>query len=186
MAALQHFFDAERTRRGWSMREAAKRSKISPSKAYAIANGDDNVEFETFENIAAAFSMSPAELAVAIGKGAVNDDPRRVPIHAALRNVPDEQLATVELMIRSLAVQPVNKGPYNRLRDGTDNRRVAHRRALDEHSTPQDDTDINGGITRRNQTVKGLLLNVMTAIGGPLWPSNPTARPRGSALLLPV
>lgn len=130
MAALQHFFDAERTRRGWSMREAAKRSKISPSKAYAIANGDDNVEFETFENIAAAFSMSPAELAVAIGKGAAGDDPRRVPIHAALRDVPDEQLATVELMIRSLAVQPVNKGLRNGLRDDTDNSHSGGRRIL--------------------------------------------------------
>src|SRR2546423_375070 len=51
MSALQQFFDAERTRRGWSMRETAKRSQISLSKAYAIVNGDDNVEFETFENI---------------------------------------------------------------------------------------------------------------------------------------
>jgi transcriptional regulator with XRE-family HTH domain len=69
VAALQHFFEAERLRRGWSVREIARRSNISASKAYAIINGDDNVEMETFENIAAAFDMTPAGLAGVIGKG---------------------------------------------------------------------------------------------------------------------
>lgn len=102
MPALQRFFEAERLRRGWSIRDTAKHCKISPSKAYAIRDGDDNVEFETFENIATAFSMSPAELATAIGKGPVTDDPELAPIHARLREVPRESLGLVDRLIATL------------------------------------------------------------------------------------
>jgi transcriptional regulator with XRE-family HTH domain len=111
--ALQNFFDAERKRRGWSMRQLATLSKISLSKAYAIANGDDNVEFETFENIASAFDMSPAELATAIGKGPAPVDAKLAPIHAVLRTVPAEKLNTVELMLRGLTTdsEPPAKSP---------------------------------------------------------------------------
>lgn len=176
MTALQHFFDAERLRRGWSMQEIAKRTQMSRSKAYAIVNGDDNVEFETFENIASAFSMSPAELAVAIGKGAASDDPKRVPIHAALRQVPDEQLATVEMMIRGLAapVQPLHKGPTSR-------RRSAPTITSETPSRKHDGSTANGGETGAQGGVSTVyrhparrwpnLLNTVKAAFVPLLPS---------------
>lgn len=102
MPALQRFFEAERQRQGWSVRQAAKHCRISVSKAYAIEAGDDNVEFDTFENIAGAFGMSPAELAIAIGKGPANDDPKRAQLQALARNVADEHVGAAELMLRGL------------------------------------------------------------------------------------
>lgn len=124
MPALQQFFDAERQRRGWSMRETAKRSLMSVSKAYAIANGDDNVEFETFENIAAAFGMAPAELAVAIGKGAADANPDDVEIMALSRQVAPELKTAAKDMLRVLA-SSFTRPPSNGRRDATANRRRA-------------------------------------------------------------
>jgi transcriptional regulator with XRE-family HTH domain len=106
MPALQHYFEAERLRRGWSMREAAKHCQISVSKAYAIANGDDNVELDTFKNIATAFRMSPAELHIAIGEGPAGESPKRAPLFALIREVPDDKLETVDLVVRPFAVVP--------------------------------------------------------------------------------
>lgn len=124
--ALQNYFTAERLRRGWTMRQAAQRSQISLSKAYAIANGEDNVEFETFENIASAFGLTPAELAVAIGKGSPEDDPTEVHLLATYRQVPDERRSAVLDMVRGLAVQPIRPPRPNRRRQAEANtRRVA-------------------------------------------------------------
>src|SRR5258708_28199077 len=98
------------------MRELAKRAQISLSKAYAISNGDDNVEFETFENIATAFHMSRAELAVAIGKGPAAENPERVALHAMVRDVADADVSIVERWLRpfigsprSMPVEPTNR-----------------------------------------------------------------------------
>lgn len=103
--ALQFFFDAERRKRGWSMRDLAEKSQISISKAYAIANGDDNVEFETFENIAAAFNLSPAELAAAIGKGP-GDKPAVLTLISRLRGLPDHDLAFLERLLSGFSGNP--------------------------------------------------------------------------------
>jgi transcriptional regulator with XRE-family HTH domain len=135
VSALQHFFDAERQRRGWSVREAAKRSQISLSKAYAIVNGDDNVEFETFENIATAFNMTPAELATAIGKGAPQDDPAHALGAALFRAVPIERQPAAIDMLRGLQVQPT-RTPRKSLVDGAGKRREASRRELLTGSDP--------------------------------------------------
>src|SRR5436309_734111 len=102
VAALQHFYDAERQRRGWSVRKTAHETKMSVSKAYAILNGEDNVEFETFENIATAFNMTPAELATAIGKGRPVDDPTEVEVLARYRAVPAEKKLAAIDMLRGL------------------------------------------------------------------------------------
>lgn len=88
------------------MREIAERTKMSKSKAYAIVNGDDNVEFETFENIATAFNMTPAELATMIGKGSPADDPAEAEVLARYRAVPPEKKPAAMDMLLGLAVQP--------------------------------------------------------------------------------
>lgn len=103
------------------MRDAAKRSNISLSKAYAIVNGDDNVEFETFENIATAFGLTPAELAIAIGKGSAEHDPAEARVVALYRQVPADKRPAAEDMLHGLAVQPT-RPPANRRRDGLANR----------------------------------------------------------------
>ncbi len=118
VAALQNFFRDERRRRGWSVRDAAARAKISPSKAYAIENGDDNVEFETFENIATAFGLTPAELATAIGKGKPDHDPDEASLLAAYRQVPHEKRPAAHDMLHGLVVRPIT--PPRRRRRVTD------------------------------------------------------------------
>lgn len=117
MPALQQFFKDERLRRGWSVREAAQRSQISPSKAYAIENGDDNVEFETFENIATAFDLTPAELAVAIGKGTPALNPDEARWVSYYRRIPVEQRPFIEKAVYSIGegpVQPIVPKPPRR------------------------------------------------------------------------
>lgn len=148
MSALQHFFDAERLRRGWSMREIANRSRMSLSKAYAIVNGDDNVEFETFENIATAFAMTPADLAIAIGKGSPEHSPDEVEMLAIYRQVPTDQRPFVQAALRGLAVQPLNRGPDNRVRDRRANRSRPPVTEIDHNTAPRPEDDANPGITR--------------------------------------
>lgn len=101
---MQHFFESERLRRGWSVKELADRSKISLSKAYQIRGGEDNVEFETFENIAAAFSLTPAELATVIGKGRADDDPDTIEAMAIYRQVASEKRSAAKDMLLGLVL----------------------------------------------------------------------------------
>lgn len=131
MPALQRYFDAERQRRGWSVREVADRSHISLSKAYAIIKGDDNVETETFENIAVAFGMTPAELFAALGKGTADEHPQRITVQALLRDVPDDDLGTVERIVRTFA-RAKSRGKSNAQ---TRRRHVSTRSAGDENGS---------------------------------------------------
>lgn len=164
MPALQQYLNAEIDRRGWSVREFARRAKISLSNAYLIVrDGEDNVRRDTFENIASALFMSPAELAVAIGKGAATDDPKRVLIHAALRQVPDDQLETVELMIRGLAIQPAQRAKGRSV--GSANGRKPSRAELLNGAAPRDPQErkrrqfgITGPKTYREHAVHAMQL----------------------------
>lgn len=118
------------------MREIADRARISPSKAYAITNGDDNVEFETFEAIADAFGMSPAELATAIGKGPAGDDPELAPMHARLRQVPKDQRTVVDRLIATF-IPPTRAKSH----PATDTKRSQRDRNVSSNGPeePQDD-----------------------------------------------
>ena len=108
MPALQQFLKAELPRRGWSMEYFARHAHLSLSTTYLIVrDGKDNVRRETFEHIAAALGMTPAELMVAIGKGAEDDNPRRAVLHALLRQVADEDLPVFERLTRPFVAQPV-------------------------------------------------------------------------------
>lgn len=104
MTALQQFFESERLHRGWSMKEIADKSKISLSKAYQIRDGEDNVEFETFENIASAFGMTPAELATVIGKGRTEDDPETIEAMAIFRRIAAEKRSAARDMLLGLVL----------------------------------------------------------------------------------
>lgn len=134
--ALQRYLQAELPRRSWSIPEfAARVDGMSQSNAYRIIrDGFDNVEFATFEAIAATLGMSPAELAVAIGKGSAVDDPEEAQVIAAYRQIAIEKRAAAFDMLRGLAVQPTTPPDANRRR-----RRVANRPAeRDPRVTSQD------------------------------------------------
>lgn len=103
MAALGTFLRDELLRRDWSVEEFAHRADISTSLGYQIIrDGKDNVRQDTFDGIASALSMAPADLMVAIGKGQPHDDVKRAPIHAAIREIPEEQLGLADRMLRIL------------------------------------------------------------------------------------
>lgn len=150
MSALQYFFNAERLRRGWSVREAAERAQISVSKAYAIVNGDDNVEFETFENIASAFDMTPADLATVIGKGSPEADPQLAHVQALLRQVPDEHLSTIEMILR----------PFMRVKPHPDRSAKPRRGRINTHSSSDQSGPDNPLATTYRTIGQGLTLSV--------------------------
>ncbi len=135
MAALQKFLRDELHRRDWSIEEFASRAGISTSNGYLIIrDGKDNVRTDTFEGIAAALSMTPADLMVATGKGATSDDdPLRMPLHAIVQQVALEDLNTAYRVLHGFIAPSENakdrrandaKAPgasrKRRLKDGSD------------------------------------------------------------------
>lgn len=117
MPALQNFLRDELPRRGWSMKDFASHARLSLSNAYLIVrDGEDNVRSDTFENIATALGMTPAELYVAIGKGRLDDDPERVPVLAAVRQIAKEHLDAVDRIVRAFVVVPPTVGKRNHAR----------------------------------------------------------------------
>lgn len=112
MAALQRFLQQELPKRGWSVEEFARRASISKSNGYLIIrDGKDNVRQDTFDNIADALNMSPAELAAAIGKSASASDTEEAELLALFRQVPSEHRPAAKQMLRGLRVEPVTKRP---------------------------------------------------------------------------
>jgi DNA-binding Xre family transcriptional regulator len=110
MAALQKFLRDELHRRDWSIEEFASRAGISTSNGYLIVrDGKDNVRTDTFEGIALALSMTPADLMIATGKGTVSDDdPLRMPLHAIVRQVAIEDLNTAYRVMRGFIAPSVD------------------------------------------------------------------------------
>jgi transcriptional regulator with XRE-family HTH domain len=173
--ALQNFFRDERQRRSWSIRDASTHCRMSLSRVYGLENGDDNVEFETFENIASAFGMTPAELAVAIGKGRPDDDPDEARLLAAYRQMPQEHRPTVIQMLHSLAVQPLRppakrRTPQDAMRPGE------HARELTGSHEPGTDDGNNTPVRVAHRWVNSAaaLLSHLTLNTLP-WPVRPAA-----------
>ena len=103
MSALQQFLEGELERREWTIKEFATRSHLSLSNAYLIVrDGKDNVRQDTFEDIAAALSMTPADLMVAIGKGKLGEDPERLPLLTLVRQVPSPELGLAHRILKQL------------------------------------------------------------------------------------
>ncbi len=130
--ALQRYLKAEIERRGWSMEQFADRAQLSLSNAYLIVrDGKDNVRQNTFDSIAAALGMTPAELASAIGKGAPEEHPQRITILALLRDVPDDDLSTVDRIVRT----------FTRVNPSPDHPAKARRPRPNTHSSRPDSGD---------------------------------------------
>lgn len=110
MAALQKFIRDEIVRRQWTVPEFARRSGISPSLAYQIIDGRDNVRRSTFESIASALGMTPAELATAIGSGDEPLTPREVQMVVAFRSLPEAEQSMLERFVQGLRLQRPRTG----------------------------------------------------------------------------
>ena len=152
--ALQRYLSAEIEQRGWSVEQFAARAQLSLSNAYLIVrDGKDNVRQNTFDNIAAAFGMTPAELASAIGKGAPEEHPQRITVQALLRDVPDDDLSTVERIVRT----------FTRVRPSPDHAAKARRQRPNTHSSRPTSDDDDALARCYNPVSQGLMRSVSAA-----------------------
>jgi transcriptional regulator with XRE-family HTH domain len=108
VAHLSRFLKDEIPRRGWTIPTFARRANLSNSNAYLIVrDGKDNVTQDTFDDIATALDMAPAELMVAIGKGNSPEDAERVVMHATVRQIPKANLSLAQrLLLAFVSPQP--------------------------------------------------------------------------------
>lgn len=87
--------------------EFAKLAQMTRSHVYFILNGERrNVRSDTLDKIAAALRMTPAEMAVAMGKAGPSSDPDEVEMLALFRQVPAHKRPAATDMLRGLAVPP--------------------------------------------------------------------------------
>ena len=104
MSALQQFVSDELDRRKWSVPEFARRAEISTSLAYQIIDGKDNVRRNTFDKIASAFDLTPAQLADAIGRdGALS--PEHASVIATYESIPkDKRSVWLDIGVGSISL----------------------------------------------------------------------------------
>ena len=132
MSALGSYLEDELHRRDLSPEDFGRRSGLGTSHVYQIIRGQKtNVRQSTIDRIAEGLGMTPAELMVAIGKGAADDSPKRASLHALLRLVPDEDLSTIERVVRPFVVSPAQRRSIGR-QDGVSNRLKAKQRELEQ------------------------------------------------------
>jgi len=132
VSALGSYLEDELHRRDLSPEDFGRRSGLGTSHVYQIIRGQKtNVRQSTIDRIAEGLGMTPAELMVAIGKGAADDSPKRASLHALLRLVPDEDLSTIERVVRPFVVLPAQPRPSAR-HDARSSRLKAKQRELEQ------------------------------------------------------
>jgi hypothetical protein len=159
--ALQNFLRDELLRRDWSIEEFSRRALFSTSLGYQIVrDGKDNVRQDTFEGIATALSMTPAELMVTIGKGGIGDDPKRTPLYAFVRQIPDADLETAGRVIQAFTTARTANGQHA----DSDNRQPGRRRPLKAVPPITDETSGDGRIPTWKRSVKHHAANALAAL----------------------
>lgn len=148
--------------------EFAKLAQMTRSHVYFILNGERrNVRSDTLDKIAAALSMTPAEMAVAMGKAGPGDDPDETEVLALFRRVPVDKRPAATDMLRGLAVQPT-RPTTNRRQDVEANRQRAALRKL-EHGTDQGEdhgasSPLTPWLRRASDLVQGLTAQLAPAL----------------------
>lgn len=140
--ALALFLRRQLEERGETAEQFGKRIGLNSSGIYQILREQRQyVQDRTLDKIAEGLGMTPAEMAVAIGKGTPQDDPEESEVLALWRQLhPDRKPAAREIL-QGWAVQPINRGPDNRRRDGQHNR---SKRPAAQHDVSHGQQDENG------------------------------------------
>jgi len=99
----QYVFDRI-SERGETPEEFAVRNGINPSGLYKFLRGAyAEPRQTTLDKIASGLNLTPAELLVATGKGAIEDDPEDAELLALIRRLPEEHRPTVKTILRELS-----------------------------------------------------------------------------------
>jgi transcriptional regulator with XRE-family HTH domain len=105
---LDRFAQQQLDAQGLTVKEFARRSGLGLSHAYQILRGErTRPSAETFDAVARGLNMTPAEMAVAMGKGTESDDPEEVEWLALVRQLAPEKKPAARDYLRFMAAQGV-------------------------------------------------------------------------------
>jgi transcriptional regulator with XRE-family HTH domain len=129
---LSAFARRQLAAQGLSVKEFARRADLGLSHAYQLIRGErPRPSAETFDAIARGLNMTPAEMAVAMGKGVVDLAPDEVEMLAIYRQVPPEEKPIIKRQLRGLAIPPTTP---NRTKRSASQKRST---TLEEHNGEQ-------------------------------------------------
>jgi transcriptional regulator with XRE-family HTH domain len=111
VVSLAEFTRRQMTLLGIDAKTLSKRSGLGLSHIYQIIKGErPRPSAGTLDAIARGFGMTPAEMAIAMGRATPEDDPEESELVALFRLVPTSQRQTVKQILRGLAIQPLANG----------------------------------------------------------------------------
>ena len=144
--ALSLFLSRQLDAMGLTAEQFARKAGLNASGIYQIVRGERiYVQDRTLDKIAAALNMTPAEMALAMGKAAATEDPDEAEILALFRDVPTEKRSAAKDVLRGLGIQPTSRGRVSsRIR-----RPVSKPRTLDQHDDRQPPHGPDDGLTPR-------------------------------------
>lgn len=154
--------------RDLSQSDIARLTGVSPSRVSIWRSGKGRPEPRNLERMAEVFGFSYDELmrlcGYRVSESPVEVDPDETELLALFRQVPDDQRPVVKLMLRGLAVQPVNHGPVNRSDGAPDNRRQRVRAQRTGNHEQGGDDGLNQPLTVDSQTVRGFLASFLSRL----------------------
>lgn len=133
---LGAFLQAKIDELGLTYDQFAKMAGMTRSHIYFIVNNQrTKPRSDTIDRIAAALGITPADIFIALGKGAPLDDPERASLLALIRDLPPEHIHTVEQMVRPLTSQASrSRSAAKRRGEGGANRKRGRAVELAGHS----------------------------------------------------
>lgn len=157
---LSIFLEQQISLLGLTPDKFAKRARMTRSHVYFILNGDRvNVRSDTLDKIAAAVGMTPAEMAMAMGKGDGTLSPSEAQWLAIIRQVPTEHHSAGQAMLLGLtAVNDSNTTGVN-----------THGHKLTATRTPT--TAVRISVRRPLALLVAMLSSAATAIFGQASPA---------------
>ena len=121
--SLAQFAQQQRLAQGLTVKEFARKAGLGISHAYQILGGErPRPSAETFDAVARGLSMTPAEMAVAMGRAAAGQDPDELETIAIYRQIDAEKRSAAKDMLRGLAVQPIRPPRTSKRQQPSDNR----------------------------------------------------------------
>lgn len=163
--SLDQFVQQQLEAQGLTVKEFARRSGLGISHAYQVLRGERSKRpsAETFDAVARGLNMTPAEMAVAMGKGALEASPDETEWLALYRQLPTEHRPTVKQIVRNLAVQPTRQTPKRQAAETRMERGHEHQAPANgiAHQSDVDDSQTDNG----RLPLYRALLNLFSARG---------------------
>lgn len=170
--SLSQFIRQQLLAQQLSERDYALRSGVGLSHIYQILRGErKHVRSDTLDKLAIGLNMTPAEMAVAMGRSAATDvDPDEAEALALFRQVPPDMKDAAKGMLRGLAaetVQPTLRQSNGRRDGASTGRRKAEAAKAASHSN-QGQTDTQGGVSTVYRGARHHLANFLSLFDRPV------------------